>query len=129
MIQRRTPLARRTPLRRSRWSKRTRRPSTYRRRPRDLGFMSWIREQPCVVRSLPPDPNRITPCGGFVEADHLGDRALGRKAPDDTCAPMCSDHHRQRTDHSGAFRALAQLELRAWRTSALELVASWRAAA
>lgn len=87
--------------------------------------MAWIRRQPCIVRSLPPDPNRLTPCSGRVEADHLGSRGIGRKADDRTCAPLCQQHHRERTDHSGAFRELGQLELRAWRDQALALVASW----
>lgn len=116
----------RTPLRRR--ALRTRRPSTYRSRDRDWGYMGWIRLQPrsrCVALLLPPDPNRITPCSGRIEADHLGERALGRKADDRTCAPICTQHHRERTDHSGAFRELDQAEHRAWRSSALELVASW----
>lgn len=106
----------------------SRRRSTYRRRPRDLEFMAWIRRLPCVVRTLPPDPNRITPCSGPVEADHLGARCLSHKADDRTCAPLCRQHHRERTDHSGAFRSLVQVELRAWRDRVLELVASWAGA-
>lgn len=98
--------------------------SAYRRRPRDLAYMAWIRRLPCVVRALPPDPHRLTPCGGAVEADHLGERALSRKADDRTCAPMCSQHHRERTDHSGAFRDLVREELRIWRRAALDLVAA-----
>lgn len=102
--------------------------SAYKTRERDFEFMGFVRRQPCIVAVLPPDPNRITPCGGYTEADHLGARPVGRKAEDRTCAPLCRDHHRQRTDHSGAFRNLVQAELREWRTKALELVAlAWAA--
>lgn len=43
-------------------------------------------------------------CSRIVEADHMGARGLGRKADDTTCAPLCSTHHRHRTDFAGAFR-------------------------
>lgn len=33
-------------------------------------------------------------CGGAVEAHHAGERARDRKAPDDTCIPLCYEHHR-----------------------------------
>lgn len=118
-MKRSAPLRRTTPIRR----RPARRPSAYRTRERDFEFMGWVRRQPCIVRAIPPDPNRLTPCGGFVEADHLGARPLGRKADDRTCAPLCRQHHRERSDHSGAFRNLVQAELRAWRALALDLVA------
>lgn len=86
--------------------------------------MAWVRRQPCIVRELPPDPNRITPCSGHVEADHLGARAVGRKADDRTCAPLCRQHHRERTDHHGAFFALDRNALILWRVSVLERVAA-----
>lgn len=124
----RSPLRRKTPLRRrARLTSRPRRASSYRRRERDLPFMAWIRRQACIVRVLPPDPNRLTPCGGRVEADHLGDRALGRKADDRTCAPLCAQHHRERTDHAGAWRDLDRAGARAWSARALEIVAQWAA--
>src|SRR5690606_35074481 len=96
----------------------------YRSRERDYAFMGWVRRQPCIVRELPPDLNRITRCGGRVEADHLGERALGRKADDRTCAPMCSQHHRERSDHHGAFFALDRAALRSWRARVLEVIAA-----
>jgi len=123
-VKRSAPLRRSSPLRR-RARVRTRRPSSYRRRERDFEFMAWVRRQPCIVRTLPPDPNRLTPCGGRVEADHFGSRGLSRKGHDRTCVPMCTQHHRERSDHHGAFFKLNQLQLREWRGRALELVASW----
>jgi hypothetical protein len=123
-VKRRSPLRRKTPLRASA-RRRTSRPSSYRRRERDLPYMAWIRRQPCVVRTLPPDPNRLTPCSGRIEADHLGGRALGRKADDRTCISLCSQHHRERSDHAGAWRDLDQAAARAWREKALGLVERW----
>ena len=116
-MKRSTPLRRRTPLRsRSLTSK-------YRRRERDVPFMLWIKRQPCVVRELPPDPSRATPCTGEVQADHAGARGLGQKADDRTCIALCRRHHRERTDHSGAFFNLTRDELRLWRAQALNATA------
>lgn len=53
-------------------------------------------------------------CGGVVEADHTGQRPVGRKASDDTAIPMCSVHHRQRTDYSGVFRGYTGPLMRTW---------------
>lgn len=117
---RRAPLRRSGPLCRRTWL-RARGRTSYRRRERDLEFMRWVRKLPCAVRAEAPDPrNAPTPCTGRVEADHMGERALGRKAEDTTCAPMCWRHHRERTDHSGSFRALTREDVRAWRARAIE---------
>lgn len=113
---------------------RTRRRSTkYSRRERDLEFMRFVKRQPCFVRVLSPlalaaelrpvvMPTSVlaTPCGGPVEADHMGERGIGQKADDKTCAPLCQKHHRERHDHSGTFRPLTKAELRAWRARAIE---------
>lgn len=121
MIRRRTPLRRRTRLR-------ARGKTSYRRRPRDLDRMRWTRRQSCMVRTIPPDPNRITPCSGPVEADHMGERGLGAKAADATCVAMCRGHHRERTDHTGCFRDLTRDELRVWRADAIARTeAAWSA--
>lgn len=89
--------------------------SAYARRPRDRAFMMFVRKLPCAVRVEPPDPLRLTPCTGRVEADHMGDRAVGQKADDTTCVPMCATHHVQRTTHWGCFRNLDREQLRGWR--------------
>lgn len=58
----------------------------------------------------------------------MGERALGRKADDNTCAPLCMQHHRERTDHSGSFRHLTRDEARAWRARAITRTqAAWSA--
>lgn len=116
-------LRRRTPLRRSPM-RRGRRRSRYARRPRDLEFMRLVKRLPCSVRVDPPDPQRRTPCRGRVEADHMGERGLGQKADDRTCAPMCEAHHRERTAHSGAFRDLTRDQVRVWRARAIAHTAS-----
>lgn len=84
--------------------------------------MGWTKLQPCSVRLFPPPfytssagAMKVTPCSGEVEADHLGARGLGQKADDDTCAPMCTGHHRERTDHSGTFRPFNRDDGRNWR--------------
>lgn len=93
--------------------------------------MTLVRKLPCVVRQwtdaiiqglargihqLPPP----TPCYGRVQADHAGSRALGRKAPDDTCIPMCEQHHEERTDYKRTFRGFSKDEMRAWNDWAIQ---------
>jgi hypothetical protein len=39
---------------------------------------------------------------------------MGLKAPDSTCIPMCSAHHRDWTEHRGLFRFWTREERRAW---------------
>ena len=53
-------------------------------------------------------------CTGRIEADHMGRRGIGQKAEDSTCAPMCTKHHRHRTDVYGFFKGWTQAELRLW---------------
>ena len=114
MLKRHTWIRRRTPL-----DPRSRR-TKYARRVRDLDFMRWVKGLLCSVEEERPDPDRDpTPCCGRVEADHMGMRALGRKAADATCAPMCQQHHRERGDHSGSFRHLTREQVRAWRARAV----------
>lgn len=126
-LERRTPLGRGKPLRRKTWMRQRRATPRRSERERDPEFMRWVRRQPCSVRVDPPDPNRLTPCCGRVEADHMGDRAVGRKASDDTCAPMCSTHHVQRSSHHGSFYELDQEELREWRARQIQRTQTdWR---
>lgn len=83
--------------------------------------MGWVKTLLCSVEEEPPDAERTpTACSGAVEADHAGDRGLGQKADDTTCIPLCTQHHRERTDHSGAFRHLTREQARAWRTRAIQ---------
>lgn len=78
--------------------------------------MAWVKTLLCSVEEEWPNVDvRPTTCTGVVEADHMGQRGLGQKADDRTCAPLCTGHHRERTDHSGSFRTLNREEARAWK--------------
>lgn len=103
--------------------------SRYARRPRNMAFIGFVWTLPCTVRVEAPDPARApSACWGRIEADHMGERALGRKAEDDTCVPICEQHHRERTDHSGSFRHLTRDQLRPWRARAIARTqAAWSA--
>lgn len=118
-MRRGAPLRRRKPLRRSPMRRGARR-SSYALRPRDADYMLAVKLLPCAVSVDPPDPARVTRCSGVVEADHAGERGLGRKADDRTCIPMCTGHHRERTDHAGSFRGLSRGQARTWRERAID---------
>lgn len=109
-MKRSKPLRRKTPLR-------ARGKTSYRRRPRDLDVMRRVRKLPCIVRACAessPGGIRFTTCRGRVQADHAGERAFGRKAPDDTTIPLCTKHHRERTDYTGMFKGMTADTMRAW---------------
>jgi hypothetical protein len=49
--------------------------------------MRWIKTLPCAV------------CGRMgAEAAHTGPRGLGQKSPDESCIPLCAEHHRTGRD-------------------------------
>lgn len=81
--------------------------SRYRCRPRNVEHMLAVKLLPCCAREL-------SRCEGVVEADHAGRRGMGQKCPDEQVIPLCTKHHRERTDFSGAFRAWDQARMRAW---------------
>jgi hypothetical protein len=62
--------------------------NSYKNRPRDFAFMSWITTQTCCVCESQHQPQ-------FSKsyAHHAGQRAFGRKADDRTCIPLCWRHH------------------------------------
>lgn len=113
-------MLRRTPLRRRRWMQRGRRTTTYARRERDVDYMLRVKRLACSARVDPPNPDKITPCRGRVEADHMGERGIGQKCDDRETAPMCQAHHDQRSTHSGAFAALTRGDVRVWRARQVE---------
>lgn len=111
----------RTPLVRRKAIRRRRRASKYARRLRDGVFMRFVKTLLCSVEEEWPDPNTPpTPCSGVIEADHMGDRGLGQKCSDSETAPMCTGHHRERTDHTGSFKHLKREDVRAWRQRAIQ---------
>lgn len=100
--------------------------STYARRPRDLEYMAWIRGQRCTIglcmrmlkNHLPAALQ--TPCYGAIEADHVGERAMGQKADDRTTIPLCQQHHLERTSFSGFFKNWTREGMREWTTGEIE---------
>lgn len=105
----RSLLKRKTPLVRKKWMWATRK-TKYRRRARDPAYMAWVRIQPCCARVF----SHLTLCRGPIEADHAGRRGVGQKADDRTCIPLCRQHHRERTDFSGAFKEWSGTRMRLW---------------
>jgi len=87
--------------------------SAYRDRPRDMERIAWIWTLPCAARTLGQ-------CYGRACAPHAGRRPVGRKAPDDTCIPMCSRHHAQRGSFKGPFRLWDQQRMRHWLATMVE---------
>lgn len=89
--------------------------SKYALRPRDTPYMLWVKSLSCAVLEFwMPWEHEIGTCDGPIQADHMGRRGIGQKAADDTCAPMCRRHHRERTDHSGVFRHATREQAREW---------------
>ncbi len=131
-MKRSTPLRTRKPLRRTTRLRARSTTNSYRRRARDVDYMRFVKKLPCFVRVLSPIALAsemrpilvslavVTPCRGRVEADHMGERGIGQKADDRTCAPLCSGHHGERHAHAGTFKHLTRDELRAWRARAIQ---------
>jgi hypothetical protein len=89
-------------------------------RPRDFDRMAWCKLQPCLLR----DVDGAGECEGWVigvvDADHAGARAGFHRADDDTVIPLCSRHHRDRTESRGYFATLSKPERVEWRMRAIE---------
>lgn len=116
----RSPLRRTSTLKRS--PRRRKRGSTkYAKRERDFDYMGFIKGQPCAVgynhqpaydefwRGLYVDEH----CG-TIEAHHAGVRGVGQKAPDDTCIPLCSEHHRKLGERCGLFSGWPRGAVKLW---------------
>lgn len=106
-LRSRTPLERSTPL--------PRRRATPRRsdRQRDRAYLLRVKGLPCLL-------DGTGCCWGSIEADHAGPRPYGRKADDSTAIPLCTQHHRERTDYSGFFAGFTAVEMRVWCDRAIE---------
>lgn len=118
-----TGITRHAPLRRGR------RRSKYSKRERHPAFMAFVKTLLCsVVEEWPDYPNKPTPCSGPIEADHDSrGRGLGQKSDDRSCIPMCTGHHRERTDHTGTFKHIPREQIRAWFSRAqLRTQTLWR---
>ncbi len=115
-MKRTASLTRSKPLGRGRVTRKA--PTKYKSRPRATAYMLWVKSLPCLVPDLIWTPD---PCEGPVEADHAGQRGLGRKAPDSTCVSLCRYHHRCRTDMSGRFKSFSQGDMREFLVQAIQL--------
>lgn len=80
-------------------------------RARDVDYMLDVKRLRCCARTMGAWAGL---CEGPIEADHAGIRPLGRKADDVTCIPLCTRHHRERTDHAGVFRHWSSGQMRTW---------------
>lgn len=92
------------------------RKTKYAQRERDFDYMEFVKTLPCRLAGL----EGAGPCSGVTEADHAGlDAGLTQKAPDDTCIPMCTGHHRDRHACTGFFRGREKGWKRNWRLCAI----------
>lgn len=106
------------------------RSNKYSRRLRDRERMGWCKMQACTVaeigfdalRAVATIPAALWRCDGVIEADHAGERIAGKgtKAPDDTVIPMCTRHHRDRTESKGIFAYMSPEQRKQWRDRAVE---------
>jgi hypothetical protein len=62
--------------------------SSYKSRPRDFAYLSWITSQQCIVCESQHSLQLSR-----TYAHHAGPRAFGRKADDSTAIPLCWRHH------------------------------------
>lgn len=101
MPLRRTPLRRKTPLRT------VSKTNSYRKRTRDPDFMAFVAWCPCALKDEGG-------CKGRVEVDHAGAHPKGWRSADDATIPLCTHHHRARTDYRGYFKNWTGNQMRAW---------------
>lgn len=98
-------LRRRTRLVAKRWMVR-RSPKRLDNAQSNPAFLAWLHGENCCMAG----PR----CSGRIEAHHAGRKqGVGMKASDDTCVPLCSRHHRELTEHRGAFAGMSREQLRA----------------
>lgn len=137
----RTPLRRKSAIKRG-TPKRTdtaKKTTKHARRERDWDRMAWCATLPCALTGWTPAAmafwvsilwkgRSIGPCDGRTEVHHAGPRAGWRRAADDAVIPLCSKHHRQRTDLAGPFSGWERGTLMEWETAVIEQYrAEWRA--
>lgn len=84
----------------------------------DEARKAWVRTQLCCVREgwMWKDG-----CAGRTEAAHEGRKpGLAMKCPDSQTIPMCREHHRQWTEHTGVFTGWTKDERRVWADARIE---------
>lgn len=67
--------------------------TSYSRRERDIDFMLDVKELRCYLADVDG-----AACRGEIEADHAGARATSHKSPDVESIPLCTQHHKHRTN-------------------------------
>lgn len=113
--------------------KRPKKKTKHARRPRaPESWWLFVKSGPCFVavlhRLFEIDPIsavklRRTPCGGVIDADHMGDRMTqgdGTRALDSTCVSICHDHHMERHGNTGAFKDFAREDMRAFTATGVQ---------
>lgn len=81
-------------------------------RDRDPAYLAKVRAmRVCYAKVKFP---RQHTCDGRIEADHMGQRPLGRKCHDREAGPMCTVAHWQRTNYVGVFEQFTAVEMRAF---------------
>jgi len=76
-------------------------------------YVARVQRLPCRARER---FSPCTPCRGRIEAHHAGRRpGIAMKAHDETCIPMCHQHHVLELHAlAGVFRGFTKETLRAW---------------
>lgn len=99
--------------------------------PENPAFLAFVRTLPCILIGLtayaPLGTLQIRHvCRFRVEASHVGRAAMGLKAADETCLPMCSEAHRL---GPFAYHKSAPIFWIVWGLNKERLVSETRAAA
>jgi hypothetical protein len=81
---------------------------------RDVDYMLAVKTLCCAAFDIDGDM-----CAGPVHAHHAGVRGLGTKADDDTCVPMCLEHHGDWHDGRGPFARMTKAERAEWIAAAI----------
>lgn len=109
-MKRGKPLKRVKALQRKTWMPRRRVTRRRSERVRNLEHLHAVHALPCWLKVT----ENLHECSGPMEADHAGQRPMGRKSDDDEAIPLCRQAHRDRTSMSGVFRSWKKSRMRAW---------------
>lgn len=91
--------------------------NTYAQRERFGDYMVWCKSLPCAARDLDGHA-----CNGVTEADHAGERGMGRKCSDFEVIPLCKLAHDERPGRRGAFATMDRPTMREWITATIARV-------
>lgn len=98
-----------------RWRPKAERRNSYARRERFTDHMCWVKTLPCIALGLNGHV-----CSGAIEADHIGERGMGRKCHDFETVPLCKLAHDARPGIRGPFDPFSREEMRDWRSNAIK---------